>query len=159
MLLTTPFTSLRQLIRRGSAKLLVLKALESRPMHGYDVAKEISSLFEGTYIPSAGVIYPTLQSLEDQGHLTEFQSGEKRVYSITNKGRRFLKDNDGNLKEILEYVQKRKKDDEFQILQSASRLQKTIVLGLHVMSKNDKAKVAMYLDRVNDMISKMVRVK
>lgn len=156
-LIGTPFTTLRQLMRRGSVRLLVLKALESRPMHGYDVAKEISRLFEGTYIPSAGVIYPTLRWLEDQAYLKEIQSDERRVYSITNDGRTFLKDHERNLQEIIDFVQRRKNEDEFTILQSASRLQRNIASNLHLMSKSEKVKVARYLDAANEQVEKLVR--
>ena len=125
-------------------------------MHGYDVAKEISRLFDGTYVPSAGVIYPTLRWLEDQGYLNELQSNERKVYNITSQGKMFLKKNDSNLREILLHIQRRKKDDEFLILQSASRLQKTIASNLHMMSQSEKARVSMYLDNVNDKITKLM---
>lgn len=69
----------------------------------------------------------------------------------------FLKENDSSLKEILLHIQRRKKDDEFLILQSASRLQKTIASNLHLMSQSEKARVSVYLDNANDKITKMMR--
>ncbi len=55
-MLSRPYTTLRQMIRRGTARLLVLHVLSSQPKHGYTVAKDISSKFDLTYVPSAAVI-------------------------------------------------------------------------------------------------------
>ena len=89
-----PFTTLKQLIRRGSARLLVLSAVSSRPMHGYEVARQISATFEGTYVPRSGVIYPTLQWLEDAGYVTVRKRFVARkpqsLYALTERGRKAL---------------------------------------------------------------------
>ena len=43
--------------------------------------------FGGTYIPSAGTIYPRLAKLEDEGLVTKTTDGRKTVYAITDAGR------------------------------------------------------------------------
>jgi DNA-binding PadR family transcriptional regulator len=153
----TTFTTLRQLLRRGSARLLVLNAVSSQPMHGYEVAKQISAMFEGTYIPRSGVIYPTLQSLEDLGYVKGSRLEDKTVYTITESGKEYLKKNEENLKEIISYVRRRRDNQEFSILRSAARLQRTIVALLPELSKGDKGRVAKILDDANEKVMKMGR--
>ncbi len=150
-----PFTTLRQLIRRGSARLLVLNALSKRPMHGYDAAREISTMFDGTYVPRSGVIYPTLQWLEDNGYVVGARLDDKTVYTITDAGKKYLKQHEESLEEIVRYLQRRKEDPEFLILKSASKLQRTIVAKLPEMSKADKSRIAKILDEANNRVSKM----
>jgi DNA-binding PadR family transcriptional regulator len=81
-----------RLFERGDLKYVILDLLKDRPRHGYDVIQELESRFRGFYSPSAGSVYPTLQLLEDQGYVTSTQQDGKRVYAITDEGRRFLAD-------------------------------------------------------------------
>ena len=48
----------------GDLKLLMLSLLAEQPGHGYDLIRQIENLFDGSYTPSPGVIYPTLNFLE-----------------------------------------------------------------------------------------------
>ena len=77
-------------MRRGDIKYLLLEALAERPMHGYDIMRELEERHEGRYRPSAGSVYPTLQMLEDGGFLKSETVDGKRVYSITDAGQRML---------------------------------------------------------------------
>ncbi len=157
--MSSSFTTLRQMIRRGSAKLLVLKAVSSHSMHGYEVGKEISAMFDGTYIPGSGVIYPTLQSLEDSGYVVGSRVEDKTIYAITETGKKYLKLNQARVNDIIHYVQGRGEDPQFSILKSASRLQRTIVARLPEMTKEDKKRVSQILDDANAKVSKMVQRK
>src|SRR5688572_13142118 len=53
---------------RGEIRYLVLDAIKERPRHGYEVIQHIEQRTGGSYRPSPGVIYPTLQMLEELGH-------------------------------------------------------------------------------------------
>jgi DNA-binding PadR family transcriptional regulator len=75
---------------RGDLKYGLLKLLEQRPMHGYEMIKELENLSGGFYTPSAGAIYPTLQLLEDRGWVTVEVVEGKKVYTITDDGRQAL---------------------------------------------------------------------
>jgi len=74
--------------RRGDVKFLVLEALIDGPRHGYDIITNIEERYGSR--PSAGSIYPTLQMLEDAGHVTSSDDGGKKVYTITDSGRELL---------------------------------------------------------------------
>jgi DNA-binding PadR family transcriptional regulator len=67
----------------------VLILLNERPMHGYEIIKEIAGRSGGWWRPSPGSVYPTLQLLADEGLIvTEAtDEGGKRLYTITDEGK------------------------------------------------------------------------
>jgi DNA-binding PadR family transcriptional regulator len=81
----------------GHLRLYLLSLLAERPMHGYELIQALSDRFGGTYVPSAGTIYPRLSKLEDDGLVTKESDGRKTVYSITDSGRRELAAREGEL--------------------------------------------------------------
>lgn len=88
----------------GEMKYVILKVLEDRPRHGYDVMKEIQARLGGWYTPSPGTVYPTLQWLEDAGLARGKEDQGRRVYEITEEGRQFLRDNKGIVEDIFDRV-------------------------------------------------------
>jgi DNA-binding PadR family transcriptional regulator len=73
--------------RRGDVRAAVLALLAERPMHGYEMIKELEERTQGAWTPSAGSIYPTLQMLEDEGLIRGEESGGKRRFTLTEAGR------------------------------------------------------------------------
>ena len=71
----------------GQMRLYLLTLLEHEPMHGYELMQAIEQRFSGTYVPSAGTIYPRLAKLADEGLITKQMIGRKTVYAITDAGR------------------------------------------------------------------------
>jgi DNA-binding PadR family transcriptional regulator len=71
----------------GHLRLYLLSLLSERPMHGYELIQALSDRFGGTYVPSAGTIYPRLGKLEEDGLVTKESDGRKTVYAITAAGR------------------------------------------------------------------------
>lgn len=78
---------------RGDLKYAILRLLERKPMHGYEVMQVLEQESCGAYAASAGSVYPALQMLQDQGYVTSEERDGKRVYSITDAGRAFLHEN------------------------------------------------------------------
>jgi len=93
---------LGRLVDRGDLKYLVLEVLKDRPMHGYEIMKSVEDRFSGLYIPSPGVVYPTLQLLQDLGYVKSTQKNGKKVYSVTPTGRKALKEKGDVMKRIME---------------------------------------------------------
>src|ERR1041385_1376212 len=56
-----------RLFEQGDLKYVILRLLEDKPRHGYEIIKELESRFGGSYAPSPGTVYPTLTMLEDMG--------------------------------------------------------------------------------------------
>lgn len=79
-------------VRRGEFRFLILIALSEKPMHGYALIQEIGQTYQRPV--SAGLVYPTLQELEDIGFVVSQEEEGKKVYSITAAGKNYIKDND-----------------------------------------------------------------
>ena len=81
--------------KRGDVRTALLRLLSDRPMHGYDLIRELEERSGGAWSPSPGSIYPTLQLLEDEGLVTGEERDGKRVYTITDAGRAQLQERSG----------------------------------------------------------------
>jgi DNA-binding PadR family transcriptional regulator len=82
----------RRRFGRGDLKYVILDLLQDGPRHGYDIIRALEERSHGFYTPSAGSVYPTLQLLEDQSYVSSSEQDGKRVYTITDAGRAFLKE-------------------------------------------------------------------
>lgn len=71
---------------RGDIRAAVLVELAEEPMHGYQLIQAIETRSGGTWKPSPGSVYPTLQLLVDEGLATATQEGERKVYALTDAG-------------------------------------------------------------------------
>jgi DNA-binding PadR family transcriptional regulator len=151
-----PGSALRHAQKRGAARLLILKVLSSRSMHGYDISNEISSMFGGRYRPSPGVVYPTLQSLEDEGSIVGRREESKTVYTITPAGRALLDKRSEVLGEIMELARGSTSGDVLPLRKSASRLERTILLSLPEMSHEKRVRVSRILDSANEQIARLM---
>jgi DNA-binding PadR family transcriptional regulator len=60
--------------------------LAERPMHGYEMIKELEERTQGAWTPSAGSIYPMLQLLEEEGLIQGEESDGKRRFTLTETG-------------------------------------------------------------------------
>ena len=79
---------------QGGLRLVMLAMLAEQPRHGYEIIKAIEDRMGGAYVPSAGVVYPTLTLLEETGQIEVVQSeGAKKLYAITEAGRATLASN------------------------------------------------------------------
>lgn len=72
---------------RGDVRAAVLALLAEAPMHGYQIIHEIEERSGGSWKPSAGSVYPTLQLLADEGLVTAEESNGRKTYSLTDEGR------------------------------------------------------------------------
>ena len=82
--------------RRGDVRAAVLALLKERPMHGYEMIKEIEERTGGIWRPSAGSIYPTLALLEDEDLVRGDDSEGKRRFTLTEEGRKQADERSGS---------------------------------------------------------------
>ena len=80
---------------QGTLDMLVLKALERGPRHGYAVAEWIQSTSEDVLRVEEGALYPALHRLELRGLLkAEWGLSENnrraKYYALTASGRKYL---------------------------------------------------------------------
>lgn len=73
---------------RGDVRAAVLALLAEQPMHGYQIIQQIDERSGGSWKPSPGSVYPTLQMLADEGLVRSEPEGGKNVFHLTDSGRR-----------------------------------------------------------------------
>lgn len=84
----------------GRLRLYLLKLLQEGPKHGYELIRLLENRFHGLYAPSAGTIYPRLARMEADGLITHTAAGGRKVYDITDQGRRELAQRAGELAQL-----------------------------------------------------------
>jgi DNA-binding PadR family transcriptional regulator len=75
-------------VRRGDVRAAILILLAEEPMHGYQIIGQLSERSGGMWRPSAGSVYPTLQQLEDEGLVKAEERDGRKVYALTEVGRK-----------------------------------------------------------------------
>jgi len=84
---------------RGILKLLILKELEKSDATGYELIKRIG--IRTSKKPSPGSVYPLLRELTDSGFLTVKAEGNRKIYSLSEKGRTVLDETSQREKEAV----------------------------------------------------------
>jgi DNA-binding PadR family transcriptional regulator len=100
----------RQMFESGELKFVILRLLKEKPRHGYEVIKALEESMHGCYTPSAGAVYPTLQMLEDQGHIRAVEGAGKKIYDLTPEGEKYLEEHKDLLDEIVDRVRETVRD-------------------------------------------------
>lgn len=77
---------------RGTLDILVLRALERGPKHGYAVVSELAELSEGAIQVEDGALYQSLHRMRERGWVNSewghAESGKRaRFYELTPEGR------------------------------------------------------------------------
>ena len=94
-----------RLFEQGDLKYVILRLLEEKPRHGYEIIKELEARFGGSYAPSPGTVYPTLTMLEDMGYARVIpEEGGKKIYEITEDGRKHLAEHSGTVNDIFDRI-------------------------------------------------------
>jgi DNA-binding PadR family transcriptional regulator len=94
-----------RLFKKGDLKYVILDIVKDNPSHGYDITAILEERFHGLYSPSAGSIYPILQSLENLKFVTSCRKDGKNIYTVTHEGKDFLieqKETTDNIKKRLQ---------------------------------------------------------
>lgn len=121
---------------RGMVRYLVLDAIATQPRHGYEIIQVIGEKSGGTYRPSPGAIYPTLQMLEELGHACTVTRDDRKVYAITEAGQRDLRDHAGEVSEFYEgYADTTWEQHAEDVAQLGKRLGRVIRLFKHTMRR------------------------
>jgi DNA-binding PadR family transcriptional regulator len=94
-----------RLFDAGDLKIVVLKLLSEQPSYGYQLMKTMENRLAGGYTPSAGVIYPTLSMLEEEGLASATVENNKKVYSVTDEGRQYLQTHEARAEELFKRIE------------------------------------------------------
>jgi PadR family transcriptional regulator PadR len=82
-------------LKKGSAELLILSLVETRPRHGYEISKLIETRSEGQLKFHIASLYPLLYRLEERGWIVgtwveKPNERRRRFYKLTAVGRKVL---------------------------------------------------------------------
>jgi len=82
-------------LKKGSAELLILALLESRPRHGYEISRLIEQRSDGALRFQVASLYPLLYRLENRGWIQgrwveKAGQRRRRFYRLTPQGRDVL---------------------------------------------------------------------
>jgi DNA-binding PadR family transcriptional regulator len=125
------FEKHNRLFERGDLKYVILDLIKDKPIHGYEIIREMEKRFHGFYTPSAGSVYPTLQLLEDLGYVKSAEQDGKKVYTITEEGRKFLFEREETMDKIRENMRgwwgREDKDDFRETMEDLRDLGKKLV--------------------------------
>ena len=104
-----------RLFSHGGLRMVLLHLIAQQPRHGYELIKAIEESVNGTYSPSAGVVYPTLTLLEEMGYIrVQENAGEsqRKSYEVTDTGREYLAENEAAVTELLARLASRRERSE-----------------------------------------------
>jgi DNA-binding PadR family transcriptional regulator len=93
-----------RMLGSGDLQLIILALLQEKPRHGYEIIKALEEHSSGIYTPSPGVVYPALTYLEEMQYAASEAEGNKKLYSITDNGSEYLKQNRETADEMLEQL-------------------------------------------------------
>jgi PadR family transcriptional regulator PadR len=82
-------------LKKGSAELIILSIVETRPRHGYEISQQIEQRSAGQLKFHVASLYPLLYRLEERGWLQgrwveKTGQRRRRYYRLTAEGRRVL---------------------------------------------------------------------
>jgi DNA-binding PadR family transcriptional regulator len=86
--------------RRGDVRIAILSLLSENASNGYGLIKEITDRSGGTWHPSPGSVYPTLQQLVDEDLIEAVGEGKRTEFQLTTAGREWVESHADELAQI-----------------------------------------------------------
>lgn len=81
---------------KGSTPLLVLSAISTEDMYGYDITRKIRTISEDVFNLNEGTLYPILHAMEKEkqveSYWREVDGRKRKYYHITKKGKKLLEE-------------------------------------------------------------------
>ncbi|MGQ9760183.1 MAG: PadR family transcriptional regulator [Candidatus Methanomethylicaceae archaeon] len=89
-----PITRSLEWSRKGYMGMAILLMINERSMTGYEIMRVMHKITQGSWKPTPGGVYPVLKKLESQGLMKgewlSYKGRKKKVYAITDDGKRAL---------------------------------------------------------------------
>ena len=86
--------------RRGDVRIAILSLLSEKPSNGYGLIKEITDRSGGTWYPSPGSVYPTLQQLVDEELIEPTGEGKRTDFQLTASGTEWVESHSEELAKV-----------------------------------------------------------
>jgi DNA-binding PadR family transcriptional regulator len=97
--------------RRGDVRLAIISLLNEKPYNGYALIKDIAEKSGGTWTPSPGSVYPTLQQLVDEELIEGVGEGRRTEFQLTAEGRAYVEAHTEELQRVWASVTERSDAD------------------------------------------------
>ena len=88
--------------RRGDVRAAILSLLADDSSNGYGLIKQIGERTGGSWTPSPGSIYPTLQQLVDEDLIEATGEGRRTDFRLTDAGRTWVSEHQDELARLWE---------------------------------------------------------
>lgn len=94
----------------GELRLALLALIAREPRHGYELIRAVEDMTGGSYAPSPGAVYPTLQMLEEEGKIKppkgkaseDGEGASKKPFKVTKSGKAELAEREEEVAELME---------------------------------------------------------
>lgn len=139
---------------RGDIRAVILSLLADGASNGYGLIKTIAERSGGTWKPSPGSVYPTLQQLVDEDLIEASGEGRRTDYALTDAGRAYVDANPDELAKAWQSGVPQRSDGEIAFQQSVGKLMGVVGQFHHAatdaqraaaVEKLDEARRALYL--------------
>ena len=87
-------------LAQDNLRLVALALIAEAPRYGYEIIRLIEEKTAEWYSPTPNIVYPMLTNLKAAGYLTASTEGPPTLYTITDDGRAYLKQN-GDLADVV----------------------------------------------------------
>lgn len=146
-----------RMFAQGELRLALLKLTADEPRHGYELIKAIEELTGGSYAPSPGAVYPTLQMLADEGLIAERDDASPRkAFAATDEGRAELADKADEVAALFERLGKLAEQTERSRSPQLSRAMGNLASVLRNRARAGKLD-GETLDQIVDLIDEMAK--
>ncbi|AFH42689.1 PadR family transcriptional regulator [Fervidicoccus fontis] len=149
------FEDSKRIMQKGGFKMILMYFLEEKSMSGYEIMKTIESYFNGEYSPSPGIVYPTLQMLEEVEFVKSQAIGNKKIYMLTEKGKKYLEENREEVEAILRKIREVSSLKDNTIFNSLKKLIGTLHLYSSEINEEKAKAVTEILDDARKKIIKI----
>ncbi len=137
--------------QKGDLKYVVLDLLKGKPRYGYEIIRALEEQSHGLYTPSPGVVYPTLQMLEEMGYASSQERDGKKVYTITEEGHQFLVERKDLADEVRSHIKHRWS---FRNIGRMAMVMKEYHALEHVLGRGIRSLDATKAQRVREILSR-----
>jgi DNA-binding PadR family transcriptional regulator len=88
--------------RKGDVRIAIVSLLWDKPSNGYNLIKQIAERSGGTWNPSPGSVYPTLQQLVDEELIESVGEGRATEFRLTEAGKSFVSEHSEEMERVWE---------------------------------------------------------
>lgn len=141
-------------------RLVLLSLIAEHPRHGYDLIRALDERTASLYVPSPGVIYPTLTMLQDMGLIAETESGgTRKIYAATEDGIAYLAQHKEEVTALLARINElraHQKGDHAPVKRAVMNLRSALHQKLAQLEDEETTfRIAQLLDEVTQKIERL----